>query len=163
MSLVYETSGVEETERLGELLAPALENGLFLGLSGTLGAGKTAFVRGLCRGLGVPPEARVASPTFGIVHTYSGGRVAVHHADLYRVRDASELYDSGFYDLVGGDGLLVVEWLDRVPEVAPEERLVITLERLDAGRRRLAFDAWGPAAERALGLLGHRLRADAKA
>jgi tRNA threonylcarbamoyladenosine biosynthesis protein TsaE len=143
MIVDLESSSPEETARIGEALGRIAPDGLFLGLIGTLGAGKTAFVRGLARGAGVPESARVSSPTFGIVHTYSGGRMPVHHADLYRVRDAAELYDSGFYDLIGSAGMLVVEWLDQVPECAPEERLEIRFARLDDSRRRLQLIPFG--------------------
>lgn len=113
--------------RLGKLLAP----GDVVALVGDLGAGKTQLVRGACAGAGVPPED-VSSPSFAIVATY-GGRLPVHHADLYRIGDEDELYGTGFGDLVGGDGALLVEWADRIPSALPEERLTILLDH-DARR-----------------------------
>jgi len=107
--------------RLGRLLAP----GDVVALVGDLGAGKTQLARGICRGAGVPP-AEVASPSFAIVASYRG-RLPVHHADLYRLADFDELYATGFLDLVGGEGALLVEWADRVPGALPEERLEIRL------------------------------------
>ncbi len=107
--------------RLGRLLAP----GDVVALVGELGAGKTQLVRGACDGAGVAPE-EVSSPSFAIVATYRG-RIPVHHADLYRIGDPDELYGTGFGDLVGGDGALLVEWADRVPGALPEERLTIAL------------------------------------
>ena len=92
---------------------------------GELGAGKTQFVRGLCRGTGVP-DAEVSSPTFAIVATYRG-RLQVNHADLYRIGDDDELYATGFHELVGGPGATVVEWADRIPGALPRERLEIKL------------------------------------
>lgn len=141
---VVSSRSTAETERLGERLGAALSGGEFIGLVGDLGAGKTAFVRGVARGLAVPPQAQVSSPTFAIVNAYAGGRLPLFHADLYRVQDAEELYDAGFYDLLGGDRVLLVEWLDRVPDVAPTDRLIITIEKLARGRR-LHFDAKGAA------------------
>jgi tRNA threonylcarbamoyladenosine biosynthesis protein TsaE len=117
-------------ERLGRLLAP----GDAVALTGELGAGKTQLVRGACRGARVP-EAQVASPSFAIVASYRG-RLPVHHADLYRVGDQDELYGTGFFDLLGGDGAVLVEWADRVPGALPAERLAIHL-RHDARRPRV--------------------------
>ncbi len=107
--------------RLGRLLAP----GDVVALVGDLGAGKTLLVRGACAGAGVRPED-VSSPSFAIVATF-GGRIPVHHADLYRIGDEDELYGTGFGDLVGGDGALLVEWADRIPSALPDEKLTIRL------------------------------------
>lgn len=107
--------------RLGRLLAP----GDVIALEGDLGAGKTQLVRGACEGAEVPAH-EVSSPSFAIVATYRG-RLPVHHADLYRIGDEDELYGTGFGDLVGGDGALLVEWADRIPGALPAERLTIRL------------------------------------
>jgi tRNA threonylcarbamoyladenosine biosynthesis protein TsaE len=107
--------------RLGRLLGP----GDVVALVGDLGAGKTQLVRGACAGAGVRPED-VSSPSFAIVATYAG-RLPVHHADLYRIADEEELYGTGFGDLVGGDGALLVEWADRIPSALPAEKLTIRL------------------------------------
>jgi tRNA threonylcarbamoyladenosine biosynthesis protein TsaE len=107
--------------RLGRLLAP----GDLIALEGDLGAGKTQLVRGACAGARVPAD-EVSSPSFAIVATYRG-RLPVHHADLYRIADEDELYATGFGDLVGGDGALLVEWADRVPGALPAERLTVRL------------------------------------
>ncbi len=108
-------------ERLGRLLAP----GDAVALTGELGAGKTQLVRGACRGAQVP-DGQVASPSFAIVASYRG-RLPVHHADLYRIGDADELHGTGFFDLLGGDGAILVEWADRVPGALPAERLEIRM------------------------------------
>jgi tRNA threonylcarbamoyladenosine biosynthesis protein TsaE len=152
-SLVVKTRTERDTERLGERVGRLLAGGEFLGLTGDLGAGKTAFVRGLARGAGVPADAAVSSPTFALVNVYRGGRITVLHADLYRVRDAEELYDAGFYDLA--DGALVVEWIDRVPDAAPADRLDVRIEKRPGGRT-FAFEAHG---DKAASLL-QRLAAD---
>lgn len=112
--------------RLGRLLAP----GDVVALIGELGAGKTQLVRGICRGAAVP-DSEVASPTFAIVATYRG-RIAIHHADLYRVADEDELYATGFADLIGGEGALLVEWADRIPSALPRDRLELRLAHDDA-------------------------------
>ncbi len=123
------TRSARATQDLGVRLGRLLEPGDVVALVGELGAGKTQLVRGICRGAGVP-DAEVSSPTFAIVAAYHG-RIPVHHADLYRVVDADELYATGFPDLVGGDGALLVEWADRIPSALPEERLTIRLDHDD--------------------------------
>ncbi len=125
--------------RLGRLLAP----GDVVALVGELGAGKTQLVRGACDGAGVAPE-EVSSPSFAIVATYRG-RIPVHHADLYRIGDPDELYGTGFGDLVGGDGALLVEWADRVPGALPDERLTIALahDRRAPDVRHLVIEGTG--------------------
>ena len=120
------TRSARATFELGVLLGAALQPGDVVALVGELGAGKTQLVRGICRGAGVP-ESEVSSPSFAIVATYRG-RLPVHHADLYRVADEDELRAIGFEELVGGDGVLVVEWADRAPGALPPERLDVRLE-----------------------------------
>jgi tRNA threonylcarbamoyladenosine biosynthesis protein TsaE len=113
------------THALGRRLGGLLRPGDVVALVGDLGAGKTQLVRGVCAGARVPLE-EVSSPSFAIVATYRG-RIPVHHADLYRIGDEDELYGTGFGDLVGGDGALLVEWADRIPAALPEEKLTLTL------------------------------------
>ncbi len=137
--------------RLGRLLAP----GDVVALVGDLGAGKTQLVRGACAGAGVP-ESEVSSPSFAIVATY-GGRLPVHHADLYRIADEDELYGTGFGDLVGGEGALLVEWADRIPSALPEERLTITHSH-DARRPDVRHVELSGKGERAADLAGKLAR-----
>jgi tRNA threonylcarbamoyladenosine biosynthesis protein TsaE len=103
-----------------------LQPGDVVALLGELGAGKTQLVRGICEGAAVPLD-QVASPTFAIVATYRG-RIPVHHADFYRIGDRDELYATGFFDLLEGQGAVLVEWADRVSGALPAERLEIKLE-----------------------------------
>jgi tRNA threonylcarbamoyladenosine biosynthesis protein TsaE len=107
--------------RLGRLLAP----GDVLALIGPLGAGKTTFVQGVARGLEVPPDRHVASPTFALVNEHPG-RVPLVHADLYRINDARELDELGLTDAFDR-AAVAIEWLDRFPEAAPAERLTIEI------------------------------------
>lgn len=102
------THSPEETEQAGEILAQRLRPGDILAMSGDLGAGKTAFVRGLARGLGY--SGPVQSPTFTIVNEYLGGRLPLFHFDLYRLGDAEELYDLGFEEYPDRGGVCAVEW-----------------------------------------------------
>jgi tRNA threonylcarbamoyladenosine biosynthesis protein TsaE len=125
--------------RLGKLLAP----GDVVALVGELGAGKTQLVRGACAGAGVAAH-EVSSPSFAIVATYRG-RIPVHHADLYRIGDEDELYGTGFGDLVGGEGALLVEWADRIPGALPEEKLTLRLahDARAAGVRHVEIEGIG--------------------
>jgi len=149
---------VDETETLGALLGAALRPGDFVGLAGGLGAGKTAFTRGLASGLGVPAEASVSSPTYAVVNQYRGGRLLLLHADLYRLSDAEELYDLGWEDLLASGAAAVVEWFDRIPEAAPSERLELRFVRESEGVRRLEATAIGASGDRLLtALAGPRL------
>lgn len=131
----------EETHRLGLKLGGLLRPGDFVGLIGDLGAGKTHLVRGVAEGAGVE-RSEVASPTFAIVYPYRG-RVPLYHADLYRIADYDELYATGFLDLIGSDGAVLVEWLDNVPEAAPREYLRLTLRPTGDEARELEAEAFG--------------------
>lgn len=135
-----ESDSPERTYALGEALGRVLAPGHFVGLVGDLGAGKTQFVRGVAAGANVP-ASEVASPTFAIVYPYRG-RVALHHADFYRLADRDELYATGFFDLLPG-GAMLVEWLDKIPEAAPADFLLVQFEVVDDERRRITARATG--------------------
>lgn len=132
-----------ETRALGRKLAGLLKPSDFIGLVGDLGAGKTLLVRSICDALGVPRE-QVASPTFAIVYPYTGGRIPVHHADLYRLEDYDELYATGFLDLVDGPSALLVEWIDKIPEAAPAQWLQVELLHVEETTREARLTGHGP-------------------
>lgn len=111
----FVSNSVEETERLGAQLAKKLPAGSVVAFTGDLGAGKTAFVRGMARGLGI--EERVTSPTFTIVNEYEGGSRPLFHFDLYRLYDADELFDIGWEDYLVRGGICAVEWSERAAEM----------------------------------------------
>ena len=118
------TGSVEETRALGEALGRLLEAGDVVGLSGELGAGKTALAQGIARGLEVAEP--VSSPTFALVHEYRG-RVPVWHLDTYRVASLDELVDLSWDDLLAGGGVILVEWPERIAPALPAERLHVSL------------------------------------
>ena len=113
----YVTHSEAETAAVAGALAATLSSGDVVLLSGNLGAGKTAFVRGLAQGLGIDP-GEVSSPTFTLVHEYRGGRLALYHADLYRL-DAAATDDLGLEEMGVRDGVLAIEWPDRLTHELP--------------------------------------------
>ena len=100
-----------ETGSLGERWGRAAQRGLVIGLSGELGTGKTQFVKGLARGLGIP--ARVHSPTFTLVNEYGGGRLRLFHLDLYRLETRGQIVSAGLEEFLQPDGVTVIEWAER--------------------------------------------------
>ena len=122
----YTTRSAAETELLGARLAELLRPGDVIALRGGLGAGKTAFTRGLARGLGI--EEAVTSPTYTIVNEYPQGRLPLFHFDMYRLRDPEELFDLGWEDYLDRGGVCAVEWSENVWE-ALEDPIVVSIER----------------------------------
>jgi tRNA threonylcarbamoyladenosine biosynthesis protein TsaE len=124
----------EETAHLGEEISALIEPGTVLSLEGPLGAGKTQLTKGVAAALGCAEEA--SSPSFTIMHEYAGARFPLHHFDFYRLRDAEELYGTGFDDCLG-DGGIVVEWGDKFPEAFPARTIRFSFEILPRGGRRI--------------------------
>jgi tRNA threonylcarbamoyladenosine biosynthesis protein TsaE len=122
------TSSEEETAAAGERLGRDLSPGNLVLLTGDLGAGKTAFVRGLARGVGAQGD-EVSSPTFTLIQEYAGGRATLHHVDLYRLAPA-EVADLGLDDLVSGRDIVAIEWAERWPD-RPDDAIEVDIE--DAG------------------------------
>jgi tRNA threonylcarbamoyladenosine biosynthesis protein TsaE len=138
-----------ETERLGTRWGEEAGCGWIFGLKGELGAGKTQLVKGIAKGLGV--SARVQSPTFVLVHEYPGGRLPLYHLDLYRLDDEKAIRGAGleqyFYQR---NGVTVIEWVDRWPELATATRFAAhtryrfaVMEAVDEFGRRIAYEDFG--------------------
>ena len=134
------TNAPEETEALGEKLAKLLRPGTVLAYLGDLGAGKTAFTRGLARGLGC--RETVTSPTYTIVNEYLGGRLPLFHFDMYRLHSADDLWDIGWEDYLERGGVCAVEWSENVAE-ALEGAITVSIEKLDDTTRRITIEAEG--------------------
>jgi len=128
------TRSEAETAAVARELATTLRAGSILLLSGNLGAGKTAFVRGLAAGLGVDPED-VSSPTFTLIHEYRGGRLTLYHVDLYRLERAAAA-DLGLDELGVSDGILAIEWPDRLSHELPDAT-AIRIDIVDEETRRI--------------------------
>ena len=143
------THSVAETEAAGESFARSVQPGWVIGLSGDLGAGKTAFVRGFARGLGCP--VRVHSPTFALLNEYEGGRLRLFHLDLYRLNSAEEVRSAGLENYVTQpDGVSVVEWIERwcgdaqtIEGTGPGSFRRIYLRTVDEQVREIAYDNAG--------------------
>lgn len=120
--MTFTTHSAAETEALGEQLAARLTGGEVIAYTGDLGAGKTAFTRGLARGLGITD--RVTSPTFTIVNEYEGGRLPLFHFDMYRLSSSDELYDIGWEDYLARGGVCAVEWSEIVSDALEENELI---------------------------------------
>ncbi len=131
------THNIRETEELGSNLAKSLPNGSVLCLYGELGAGKTAFVRGLAEGLGI--SATVCSPTFTIVNEYPGARELIHF-DMYRLHSADELFDIGWEDYRMRDAILAVEWSENVEEAFDGSEIRIRIDKLGEQDRRITAE-----------------------
>jgi len=129
-----------ETLALAERLGRSLHGGEVVLLSGDLGCGKTVFVRGLARGLGVDPE-RVSSPTFVLLTAYPG-RLRLHHADLYRLDAVDVDLELELAELPGEDGVLAVEWAERLSGVTWDEVRRVGLEHLGEDRRLVVLEGW---------------------
>jgi len=132
--MMLETASEAETEAAGESLGRSLESGSVVLLYGDLGAGKTAFVRGMARGVGALPD-EVSSPTFTLVQEYAGTSLTLYHVDLYRL-DSAEVDDLGLDDLVDGRGIVAIEWAERWPG-RPRRAIDVQLEESGEGRRRI--------------------------
>jgi tRNA threonylcarbamoyladenosine biosynthesis protein TsaE len=132
------THSEDETATVARELSATVKAGDVILLSGNLGAGKTAFVRGLAAGLGIDPED-VSSPTFTLVHEYRGGRLTLYHADLYRL-DTVATEDLGLEEMGVNDGVLAIEWPDRLAHALPGAREV-QIEVVDEKTRRITWAA----------------------
>lgn len=143
----FASSSVDDTIAFGELVAGLVEDGDVLVLTGGLGVGKTQFTKGLARGLG--DERPVTSPTFSLMAVHDGGRIPLFHFDLYRLEHAFELEDTGIYDVLGYEGVCVLEWGEQFQDELTDAYLSITLTRDpdDADRRAIALEAFGARAD----------------
>ena len=143
------TTSQRRTRDLGRKLAPLLEGGDIVGLSGELGTGKTCFVRGVAEGLGVGDNAWIRSPTFTLINEYHG-RLPLYHIDLYRVSGRGEQEGLNLREYLYGDGICIVEWFEYLAAEAPDEYLHVSLAHCGTNRRRLTFTTFGERYERVI-------------
>lgn len=143
----YVSHAVEDTEHFGELVAGLLDEGDVLILTGGLGVGKTHFTKGVSRALG--DAHPVTSPTFALMAVHDGGRIPLFHFDLYRLEHAYELEDTGIFDVLGYEGVCLLEWGEQFQDELTDEYLAVVLSRVevDADVREIALEAHGTRAE----------------
>ncbi len=134
---VFVTQTEEETEALGSRLARALPDGAVVAMYGELGAGKTAFVRGMARGMGL--SCRVSSPTFTIVNEYLGSRELIHF-DMYRLSGAEELFDIGWEDYLNRGAVCAVEWSENVQDAFFGDEITVRIRKLDGDMREITIE-----------------------
>ena len=132
----FVTHSAEATEELAEQLGAGLGPGAVIALDGDLGAGKTTFVRGLCRGLDVGPDEDVSSPTYTLMHEYRG-RLSVYHFDAWMEGREEAFLEGGGAEWLHAGGVSVIEWAERVRDWLPEPRLEVRLSHLGPSERRL--------------------------
>ena len=135
--MIYTTNSPAQTEAVGEQLAKTLPPGTVIAYTGDLGAGKTAFTRGLARGLGCTDL--VTSPTYTIVNEYLSGRLPLFHFDMYRLASAEELWDIGWEDYLERGGICAVEWSENVMD-AMENAIFVRMEKTGEESRRITIE-----------------------
>ena len=138
--MVYISNSPGETENIGFALGQILTAGSIVAYRGDLGAGKTAFTRGLARGLGYADA--VTSPTYTIVNEYLGGRLPLFHFDMYRLRSSDDLWGIGWDDYLDRNGVCAVEWSENVAD-AMEDAIFITIEKIGDDSRRITIEGGG--------------------
>ena len=144
MQITFESDSPAATRRIAARIGRRATPGLVLAIEGDLGSGKTCFVQGLARGLGVPPEVYVTSPSYTLVNSYEG-RLPLHHVDLYRLAGV-DLDDIGLYDLMGPAAVVAIEWPERMAEDRPADIMAVHLQVTASDHRRLTLAGYGLAA-----------------
>ena len=135
--MTFLTNSPLETEYIGQALGKVLSSGTVIAYEGDLGAGKTAFTRGLARGLGC--KEAVTSPTYTVVNEYLSGRLPLFHFDMYRLRCADDLWDIGWEDYLDRGGICAVEWSENVRD-AMEDAIIVRIEKTGDESRRITIE-----------------------
>jgi len=136
------TNSPDATWALGEKIGKNLEPGTVLALTGDLGSGKTIFVQGLAKGLDVPDNYYITSPTYTLINEYPG-RYHLFHVDLYRIGNYADLDDIGLYEILRSDGVVAIEWADKFPKKFITEYLAVHIDILNDKSRKISMAAYG--------------------
>jgi tRNA threonylcarbamoyladenosine biosynthesis protein TsaE len=142
----FSTQTLAETQQLGKQVGTHVQPGSVLTLKGDLGSGKTAFVQGIAKGLEVPGDYYITSPTFTLINEYPG-RCRLFHMDLYRITGAEELEDIGIEDILCGDGVVAIEWAEKLPDEMIAGHLLIQISITDDQSRQICMIPHGLKAE----------------
>ena len=137
----FQCKTLADTTDLGAKLGAQLQKGDVVGLMGPLGVGKTTFVSGMAKGLGLDNYA-VTSPTFVFAHIYDG-KVPLYHMDLYRIEKESEIHNIGLEEMIGGEGVAAIEWMDRFPTVWSGDQIVIRMQYGEGQERKIQMEGKG--------------------
>lgn len=129
------TTSIKQTEEAGEYLGKSLKESSVVALFGDLGAGKTAFTRGLVRGYGI--NCRVFSPTFAIVNEYKENSKTVYHFDMYRITGTEDLYSTGYFDYLDTRAVIVIEWSENIVDVLPDDCIRVYIDKTDDENERI--------------------------
>ena len=138
MTKIFDTSSVNETEALAEKLGRILKSGDVIAYKGSMGMGKTAFTRGLARGLEITDD--VSSPTFALVNEYGGNKLTLYHFDMYRVEGYEDLYSTGFFDYLDMGGIIAIEWSENIEDCLPNNTISITISQTGENSRRITIE-----------------------
>lgn len=141
-TLIYTSSSPEDTQELGQTLGENLEAGDVVCLFGDLGDGKTCFAQGVAWGAGFALDDYISSPTFTMIHEYSG-KWPIYHLDFYRIKSQEELLDLGYEEYLFGKGIVIIEWADRLDGLLPQERLEVWLRKMNMMQREITVTAVG--------------------
>lgn len=151
----FESSSPDDTEKLGFCLGSIAKKGYIVCLVGELGVGKTEFVKGFARGMGI--EDQIVSPTFTIVNEYMG-KIPLYHFDVYRLDSVDEMYDLGYEEYFFGDGVTIIEWANQISEIIPGDNIAVTISKdMEQGvdYREISIEASGKTYEGLTGEIIH--------
>lgn len=135
------THSVDETKNLGKIIGTAVTSGTVLALTGDLGSGKTSFVQGLARGLEVPDDYYITSPSYTLINEYPG-RYPLFHVDLYRISDPMDMEDIGLYEILHNSGVVAIEWADRIEQKLLPDSINIHFELTGDKTRKICITAY---------------------
>lgn len=133
--MTFVSHSPDETIAFAEKVGSLLKGGDIIAYKGGMGAGKTTFTRGLCKGLGLPDE--VTSPTFALVNEYRGEGITLYHFDMYRISGEGDLETTGFYDYISSESVIAVEWSENIEECLPKDIITIEIETTDENERKI--------------------------
>ena len=134
--IILISRSAEDTQIIGKIIGENLSNGDVVALIGELGSGKTCITQGIARGIGVPEEYQITSPTFTLINEYPG-KTTLYHVDIYRLSGSQDLEDMGYEEYFYSDGIIVIEWAEKIKELLPGECFYVYLRYLDENKREL--------------------------
>jgi tRNA threonylcarbamoyladenosine biosynthesis protein TsaE len=136
------TNSANQTYNLGQKIGSLIHTATVIALSGDLGSGKTTLIQGIARGLEVPEKYYITSPTFTLINQYPG-RLPLFHVDLYRIEDPDALDDIGIYDILQENGVIAIEWADKLDAIALSEYIAVDLKFVNTDSRKIKLIAYG--------------------